>query len=105
MKTPEDKSITMTFHSHQTKRREEWWRARVSFPPGAGPDSMLEIEVTDGLGAPVRAAVLELAGMRLDVAGGKAGMRYADFVAGKHEKALWLYRDGMDPLPGALTFA
>ena len=32
-------------------------------------------------------------------------LTYADFVKGKHSVPLWLYRDGMQPVPGGLTFA
>ena len=51
------------------------------------------------------AGSLELAGLLIDVKDGKAAISFGDFVKGKHEKAIWLYRKGMLPIPGALTFA
>lgn len=105
MKTPPDKTITITFHSHQTKDRRMWWRARLTFPPGATGETPLPLAVEDGLGRPVASGVLELAGQRLAVADGSATLLYRDFIAGKHEKGLWLHRKGMLPIPGALTFA
>ena len=44
------------------------------------------------------------AGQRLAVRDGAASITYADFVKGKHEPAIWLYRKGKAPVPGALTF-
>ncbi len=105
MKTPPDKRLIITFHSHQTKDRAMWWKAQVVFEPGSVADTILQISVVDGLDVPVAAGVLELAGQRLEVHDGKTQISYRDFIAGKHEKALWLYRDNMLPIPGALTFA
>lgn len=105
MRTPADKRIIITFHSHQTKDRAMWWRAQVVFEPGSVAESVLNIRVVDGLDAPVRDGVLELFGQRLKVVDGQTKTTYGMFVAGKHEKPIWLYRDGMLPIPGALTFA
>ena len=105
MKTLPDRAITMTFHSHQTKRREMWWRATLTFPPDADAATVLPISMVDGLGEPVESAVFEFAGLEIRISGGKGQMTYADFINGKHEKALWVYRKGMLPIPGALTFA
>lgn len=105
MKTPLDKTISVTYHSHQTKKLEMRWRAVLVFPPGAQPDTILAITVTDGTGAPVESGTLKLAGHQIKIANGAGTLSYRDFVAGKHEKALWLHRKGMLPVPGALTFA
>ena len=105
MKTPDDKTIAFTFMSHPEKSPELRWKAKLTFPPGSGPDTTLPIEVVDGNEEPVGAGVLELAGAKIPVKDGKAGLRYADFVKGKHSVPLWLYRDGMHPVPGGLTFA
>ena len=40
------------------------------------------------------------------VVGVSAGaLAYADFIKGKHDRAIWLHRRGMLPIPGGLTFA
>ena len=105
MKAPDDKTIAFTFMSHPEKLPEHRWTARLTFPPGSGPDAALPIEVVDGNEEPIESAVLELAGNRIPVKGGKASLKYADFVKGKHSVPLWLYRKGLQPVPGGLTFA
>ncbi len=104
MKTPPGKQITMTFHSHPTKHLYMRWKMQLHFPAGAGEDAVLPLTVVDGEGAPVDVAVLEFAGKRIRVRDGKAALSYADFIAGKHAKSIWLYRHGMLPIPGSLTF-
>ena len=105
MKTPDDKTIVFTFMSHPEKQPELRWTAKLTFPPGSGPDTVLPITVVDGNEEPVESAVLELAGNRMPVKNGRASLKYADFVKGKHSVPLWLYRNGVQPVPGGLTFA
>lgn len=105
MKTPDDKTIAFTFMSHPEKLPELRWTAKVTFPPGSGADTVLPITVVDGNEEPVEAGTLELAGRKIPVKDGRAGLKYADFVKGKHSVPLWLYRDGVQPVPGGLTFA
>ena len=104
MKTPENKTVSITFHSHQMKRRELWWRAVLVFPPLSNEDSILEISFFNVDNSPIENAVFEFAGKKLLVRHGKSAISYRDFIAGKHEKALWLYRENCPPVPGALTF-
>ena len=35
---------------------------------------------------------------------GVGALACGDFVKGKHEPAIWVYRKGVSPVPGALTF-
>ena len=105
MKTPPDKTIAFTFISHMTAKPEQRWIAHMTFPPGSVADTMLQIEIIDGVDAPVREGTFEFAGSSLPVRDGLASIRYADFVKGKHEVPLWLHRKGMPPVPGGLTFA
>ena len=53
---------------------------------------------------PVSEAVFEFAGKRLRVRDGRTSILYSDFVRGKHAKSVWVYRHGMLPIPGGLTF-
>ncbi len=105
MKTPDGKTITFTFVSAQLKDPEKRWAVNVTFPPGAGPDALLAVAAEDGLGRPVAEGVFEFAGRLVKITGGTGSLAYADFVRGKHETGLWLRRPGLDPVPGALTFA
>ena len=105
MKTPDDKTIAFTFMSHPEKLPELRWTAKVTFPPGSGPDTVLPITVVDGNEDPVGSGTLELAGRKIPVKDGRAELSYSDFVNGRHSVPLWLYRDGVQPVPGGLTFA
>ena len=105
MKTPDDKTIAFTFMSHPEGLPEQRWKAKLTFPPGSGKDSILPITVVDGNEDPIGFGTLELAGMKIPVTDGCASIKYSDFVKGKHSVPLWLYRDGVQPVPGGLTFA
>ena len=105
MKTPSDKTIAFTFMSRPTATSEMRWAAKLTFPPGSSADTVLPVMVVDGNDAPVESGTLELAGVKIPVKEGRAEILYADFVKGKHSVPLWLYRDGMQPVPGGLTFA
>ena len=105
MKTPGDKTIAFSFHSHPTKDMKMRWQAKLTFPPGSTAETVLPITVVDGDGNPVESAVFEFAGQKLEVRDGEASMTYADFVAGKHSVPIWLHRPGMKPVPGVPIFA
>jgi len=104
MKTPADKQITLTLYSHPMKDLKMRWKALLVFAPGSTDDSSAELTIADGEGTPIAAAELEFAGVRTPVKDGKGALRCGDFAKGKHEPAIWLYRKGVAPVPGALTF-
>ncbi len=105
MKVPPGKTIVLTFASLQLKDKELCWAANVTFPGGAGDGAILPVAVEDGLGRPVESGVFEFAGHALRIKDGASSIPYADFIAGKHDPGIWLKRPGMEPVPGALTFA
>lgn len=105
MKTPADKNITFTFMSELSARRDLHWTARVDFPPEAQADTLLPVSATDAQGKPIESAKLELCGQILDIRSGQASMKYSDFIKGKHELPIWMYRKGFPPVAGRLTFA
>ena len=104
MKTPADKRIVFTLYSHPMKNVKHRWKAHLAFNPGSTDDSSAELDVMDGEGAPIERGTFEFAGQRLTVRNGRALLRCGDFAKGKHEAAIWLYREGIEPVPGALTF-
>ena len=104
MKTPEGKTIIMTFHSHPTTDMKMRWIAKITFPPGSTAETVLPITIVDGEELPVESGVFEFAGQKLTVKDGEASMTFAQFVAGKHSVPIWLHRDGMKPIPGVPTF-
>ena len=104
MKTPADKTVTFTYSSHPTKDVSWRWTATLTFPSGATAETPLSVTVVNGDNEPVD-GTFEFAGRRIPVRDGRARLTYADFIAGKHEKAIWLHRKGLEPIPGSLTFA
>ena len=104
MKTPADKTITLTLYSHPTKDLKMRWKAQLVFAPGSTDETPAEITMVDGEGTPIKAATFEFAGRKTLIKDGKGAIRCGDFVKGKHEPAIWLYRKGMVPVPGALKF-
>jgi hypothetical protein len=104
MKTPVGKRIILTLHSLPHKDLRQRWKTTVEFAPESTGESIAQLAVVDGEGTPVDEGEFEFAGTRTKIAGGKGGLKCADFIAGKHEPAVWLYRPGMSPVPGMLTF-
>ena len=91
--------------SHPTKSLKMRWCGYVTFPDGAVAGDELPIEVKDGEKNPVKAGTLELFGASIAIVDGKGSLKYEDFIKGKHETGIWLYRRGFLPIPGGLTFA
>ena len=104
MKTPEDKTITLTFYSHPMKDLKMRWKAFVAFAAGSTDETPAEITINDGEGTPIKTATFEFAGAQTAIKDGRGSIRCGDFVKGKHGPAIWLHRKGMVPIPGALTF-
>ena len=104
MKTPDDKQIMFTLYSHPMKDLKKRWKAFLVFAPGSTDESEAELTINDGEGNPVASGVFEFAGASIAVKDGKGALRCSDFVKGKHEGGIWLHREGVEPVPGALTF-
>ena len=104
MKTPTDKTITLTFYSHPMKDLKMRWKALLVFAAGSTDASFATLTIADGEGSPIKSGVFEFAGAATKVRSGKGRLLCADFVKGKHETAIWLHRKGLPPVPGALTF-
>ena len=80
------------------------WKAQLVFAAGSTDDTPAEITINDGEGTPIAAGEFEFAGRKTPIRGGRGAIRCGDFAKGKHEPAIWLYRKGTEPVPGALTF-
>lgn len=105
MKTPIDRTIVFTFASHPMRNLSHRWTATLTFPPGSGEETVLPISICDGEGEKIESGLFEFAGLKLPVAHGKCEIAYRDFVKGKHSVPLWLYRPGIEPVAGGLSFA
>ena len=104
MRTPPDKRIILTLYSHPTKDLKLRWKAQVTFEPGSDDRSAAALTIADGEGVPVPEGVFEFAGCRIQIVDGRGEMNCGDFVRGRHSSPIWLYRKGVLPIPGALTF-
>lgn len=104
MKSPTDKTIAFTFMALPLVPAADRWTAKLTFPPGSGPETELSLAVTDAAGGPLASGSFELAGRRIKVIDGQASVTFADFIRGVHETTLCLHRRGRVPAPGALTF-
>ena len=104
MRTPADKTITLTFYSHPMKDLKMRWKARLVFAAGSTDASFAALTIVDGEGMPVKSGVFSFAGVDTKIRDGEGKLRCGDFVKGKHEPGIWLYRKGCAPVPGALTF-
>lgn len=104
MKTPPDKRITFTLYSHPTKDLKLRWKAQLVFEPGSTDETPAVLTMVDGEGTPVAEGTFEFAGAKIAIEDGKGALRCGDFVKGRHEAAIWLYRPDKEPIPGALTF-
>jgi hypothetical protein len=65
---------------------------------------MAQLICLDGEGVEIESGEFEFAGMRIAVKDGRGSFRCGDFVSGKHAPAVWMYRPGLSPVPGMLTF-
>ena len=104
MKIPEGKTVRFTLHSQPQHDRAARWKTTVVFHGGSDGNSFAEVLAVDGNDADIACGELEFAGQRIAIENGKGKLRCADFIAGKHECAIWMYRRGFAPVPGMLTF-
>lgn len=105
MKSPPEKTITLTFKSCACTDNSLCWKATLVFAPDSDEKSVLPIAIEDGNGDSIASGVFEFAGKEISICRGQGELKYVDFIAGIHEKAIWLKRRGKDPIPGLLTFA
>ena len=90
MKTPEGKTVSLTFHSQPLKDLKSRWKATVTFPAGADDETPASVRLVDGEGAEIGCGEFEFAGMRVGVKAGTGVFRCGDFVAGKHSPGVWV---------------
>ena len=104
MQTP-DRSFRMEFRSIPTPDATDTWMVHVHFPANVGGDAELPIDAVGLHDVPIEKGVFEFMGCKCPIESGRGAIRYADFVAGIHEKAVWMYRPNRMTIPGGLTFA
>lgn len=80
------------------------WRAHLTFEKGSTDDSNIVLDIVDGEGVAIGEGAFVFAGASISVKDGKGILPCRQFIAGKHDGAIWLHRKGTPPVPGALTF-
>ena len=99
-----EKVFRVQFVSIRKPDLADSWVVHLHFPPDSGPSDDLPIEAIDGTGAPIASGDFEFMGRKCPIKDGNGAIRYADFIAGIHEPAIWMHRPGREPVPGGLTF-
>lgn len=101
VQSPEEE-VTFTFASEKGVEDMGWWRARVTVPPVANAGTMLGVEVEKGGAA--ADGMLELAGAKLPVRGGKGQMLFGAFLAGLQDTEVRFTDMDGDASEGRLLF-
>ena len=103
MKSP-DKTLFFFFRSVPMARNADMWIVRATLPPNASPETLMPIYATDGDEKPLDSAIFGFSGCRVEISDGKGAVSYGDFVNGMCEKGVWMFRQGLKPVPGYLAF-
>lgn len=103
MKSP-DKTLFFFFRSVPMERNADMWIVRATLPSNASPETPMSLDATDGDEKPLDSAVFEFSGCRVKIFGGRGAVPYGDFVKGMDDKGVWMFRTGLKPVPGYLTF-
>ena len=98
-----EKVFRVQFVSALNQDRADSWVVHLHFPPNSGPSDELPIEAIDGNGVPITGE-FEFMGQKCPIKDGNGAIRYADFIAGIHETAVWFQFPGGETVPGGLTF-
>ena len=103
VQSPEEE-VRFTFASDGAEDDEGAWRAELTVPPNAGPDTMLALRVSGRDGGPVADGVFTLSGAALPLAGGSAEIPFGLFLAGIKDTNVSLCRSGGKGVGGRLLF-
>ena len=104
MKSPEGKTLSFLFHCVPGTRAEHAWALRVTLPPGATAKTPILVDAVGDKSKPIAKGTFEFMGTRVKIADGKGCLTLEQFMAGIHEKGVWMMRPKHPPIPGALTF-
>ncbi len=99
-----DEEVTFTFASEGSPDAPGAWKASLTVPPKAGPETMLALSVETAAGEPCDAGVFKLAGVALPLTGGCAEIPFGMFLAGIKDTDVFFCRSGEEPVKGTLAF-
>ncbi len=99
-----DEEVTFTFASEGSPDSPGAWKASLTVPPKAGPETMLTLSVETVSGEPYDAGIFKLAGVALPLTGGCAEIPFGMFLAGIKDTDVSFCRSGEEPVKGTLAF-
>lgn len=99
-----DEEVTFTFASEGAPDAPGAWKARLTVPPQAGPETMLTLSVETSAGEPYDSGVFRLSGIALPLTGGCAEIPFGMFLAGIKDTDVSFCRSGEDAVKGTLAF-
>ena len=103
IRAPEEE-VTFTFASEGARDVPQAWRAFLTVPPQAGPETMLTLAVTHEAGAPYDEGVFTLSGVALPLAEGRAQIPFGLFLAGIKDTNVSFRAPGGEAVKGTLAF-
>ena len=105
MKIPDGKNITLTFVSEKVEDVRNRWVVNLILKGDSKSGDFFEVLAEYGNGCPIESGTYEIAGVMIPINAGAGRLLYDDFIAGKHERGIWMRRPEMPIVAGLLTFA
>lgn len=99
-----DEEVTFTFASEGAPDAPGAWKASLTVPPKARPETMLSLVVEDAAGARCGGGVFTLSGAALPLVDGRAEIPFGMFLAGIKDTAISLRRTNGEVVGGTLAF-
>lgn len=99
-----DEEVTFTFASEGAADAPGAWKASLTVPPRARPDTMLTLVVEDAAGTRCEGGVFTLSGAALPLVDGQAEIPFGMFLAGIKDIGISLRRTDGEVVGGTLAF-
>ena len=99
-----DEEVMFTFASDGAQDAQGAWKASLTVPPKARPDTMLTLVVEDATGARCKGGVFTLSGAALPLVDGQAEIPFGMFLAGIKDTGVSLRRVNGEVVGGTLAF-
>ena len=96
--------MTFTFASEGAPDAPQAWRASLTVPPQAGPETMLTLAVSHAAGEPYEAGVFTLSGVALPLTAGRAEIPLGLFLAGIKDTNVSFREPNGEAVKGTLAF-
>ena len=99
-----DEEVTFTFASEGAQDAPGAWKASLTVPPKARPETMLTLSVENASGERCGEGVFTLSGATLPLVDGRAEIPFGMFLAGIKDTAISLRRANEEAVRGTLAF-